>query len=242
MKSIAILQPGYLPWLGFFEQMALVDTFVYLDDVQYTKQDWRNRNRILTKTGIQFLTVPVSVKSTHQKILETKITQDSKWQKKHLNLIKASYQKSEYFDLVFSILAKTLLQKFEYLIDLDVALVEQINSLLDIKTKIVFSSQISKPDQDKNLKLLEICKSQNATLFYDGAAAKSFIDTKLFKNHGITMCFQDYKHPEYPQFKTDFVPYLSIVDLLFHKGNLALKTLLKNSKPLSSLNLKKESL
>ena len=220
MSTIVILQPSYLPWLGYFEQISRCDVFVYLDDVQYTKNDWRNRNRIKKKDGAQWLTVPVSFQFG-QKINETCIDKSKPWQKKHLQALKTWYGKSKFFPAYFEELQSILHENWSYLVDLDVALTQWVMEKLRLQPKIIFSSQLSIRSSDSQLRLIEICKNMNRTFFYEGKSGQDYIDTELFKNNGIHIAFQDYKHPYYNQLwikEQGFISHLSIIDLLFNHG------------------------
>ena len=220
-----ILQPGYLPWLGFFEQFLFSEIFVFLDDVQYTKQDWRNRNRVRTnaKQGWTWLTVPVKMDSMRSKINEVKIDYRQNWIKKHLNIIRNNYQKTRYFEEVFSIIQENIEKRFLYLSDLNVSLVLSIGEYLNIHRNTMLSSRLEIREQDRNLRLIQTCKQVGITHFYDGEKAKDFLDPALFKANGIEVEFQVYKHPTYKQCYEPFVSHLSAVDLLFLYGKESVK-------------------
>jgi len=215
-----ILQPGYLPWLGFFEQFIFSEVFVFLDDVQYTKQDWRNRNRVRTNTeqGWTWLTVPVNIDEMRSKINEVKIDYTHNWIKKHLNIIRNNYQKTRYFEEVFSIVRENLEKRFAYLSDLNVSLVLSIADYLNVHRSNMRSSRLEIRERDRNLRLIHICEKAGITHFYDGEKAKDFLDAALFKAHGIEVEFQAYKHPTYKQCYEPFISHLSVIDLLFGYG------------------------
>ncbi|MGE5893560.1 MAG: WbqC family protein [bacterium] len=220
MKRIAILQPGYLPWLGFFEQMYRSDVFVYLDDVQYTKNDWRNRNRIKTQTGVQWLTVPVSFRFG-QEIREAKIDNSNLWSKKHLQSLKTWYGKSSFFKKYIEELDGLFRQRWDYLIDLDIQLVKWLMDKLGLTTKTVLSSEIPVQTEDRQLRLIEICKTLESHYLYEGKSGQSYIDIHLFEAQGVTVEFQNYPHPYYHQLwlkEQGFISHLSILDLLFNHG------------------------
>lgn len=215
---VAILQPSYLPWLGYIEQMAFVDTFVYLDDVQYTKGDWRNRNRIKTRQGAAWLTVPVRKSPTATLILDTRIDQTTDWQRSHLNLLREHYGRAPFFDDWYPRLEKHLNGGHGYLAELAIALVNDIAQYLGLTMQTVRSSDFGITATDKNRRLIALCKNVGADVLYDGKAAEHFIDRQQFRREGIDVIFQNYRHPEYRQSYPPFVPYLSVVDLLFHHG------------------------
>lgn len=220
--KIGILQPGYLPWLGFFEQVYRSDTFVLYDDVQFDKNSWRNRNRIKTADGPLWLTVPVRHKGhTVQTLLQTEIIDDKRWPRKHLNSLTVHYAKAPYFDRYRDELSSILQQDWKYLVDLDIALIRYLLKELGITTPLVRSSVLGVPG-NKTERLVAICKELNATSFYEGAAGRDYIDENKFNEQGITIEYQEYRHPVYPQLHGEFMPYLSIVDLLFNCGDESL--------------------
>lgn len=224
---IGILQPGYLPWLGFFEQLYRSDIFVIYDDVQYDKNGWRNRNRIKTPNGIQWLTVPVLLKGDSKSLIrDVKINNQERWRKKHCQSIKTNYSKSKFYNHYFYLFEKVYSKEWNFLIDLDMELIYVLCDLLGLKRKIVYSSDLG-VQGDKNERLIKICKKFGASIFYEGYAGKDYIDKKVFIESGIEVKFQDYRHPEYNQLYGDFVPYLSVIDLLFNEGDSSLKILTK---------------
>lgn len=223
---ISILQPGYIPWLGFFEQMHKCDIFVLYDDVQYDKHGWRNRNRIKTANGIQWLTVPVSVSLSEPAIVrEVRIDNSTNWRKKHLQSIRQNYSKAPFYRDHIGLFEEALTAEWELLVDLDIYIIEKLATMLGISTRMVRSSELDIPRGDKVERLVDICRIFNADTFYEGAAGRDYIDTDLFARQGIGVEFQDYVHPVYQQLYGQFVPYLSIIDLLFNHGDESLSIL-----------------
>jgi hypothetical protein len=155
---------------------------------------------------------------TRSKVNEVKIDYTQDWIKKHLNIIRNNYQKTRYFKEVFSIIQENIEKRFVYLSDLNISLVLSIAEYLNIPRKTMQSSSLEVQEQDKNLRLIHICKSVGITHFYDGEKAKEFLDLALFKAHGIEVEFQIYKHPTYKQCYEPFVSHLSVIDLLFGYG------------------------
>lgn len=215
-KIIAILQPGYLPWLGFFEQLHRSDVFVIYDDVQYDKNSWRNRNRIKTPNSVGWLTVPVHGKTTI-KVLEVAIDNNQNWRQKHIKALKNNYSKAPHFKEYWPVFEKILSQEWDNLADLNITLVKEIMRILRLDRQIEFSSQLN-IGGDRISRLINICKYFKADIFYEGAAGRDYIDEKVFNQAGIKVEFQDYKHPEYRQLHGDFVSHLSVVDLIFNEG------------------------
>lgn len=211
-----MLQPGYLPWLGFFEQLSNCDLFVIYDDVQFDKNGWRNRNRIKSPAGPHWLTVPVHA-GIDKKILEVTIDNKQNWAKKHIGSIEQFYKKCDYLDCYLPRLKELLSSDWQYLIDLDMQLVIQMKEWLGIGTSIVRSSELG-VDGDRNLRLLNMCKHFKATRYYSGKAAQCYLDVELFAANQIEVIWQEYDHPQYRQLHGEFVPYLSALDLLLNCG------------------------
>lgn len=225
MKTIAVLQPGYLPWLGFFDQMAQSQVFVIYDDVQYDKHGWRNRNRIRTASGIEWLTVPVLAKGrSGQKIKEVQINNKVSWREKHLKTIHQHYKKSPFLNLYFPKFKEILCKDWDLLLSLDMAVINAIVEFLGIKTKILFSSQIG-IDGIQTERLIKICKSLHAQIYLTGDKARDYLDEMQFKREGLLVTWHQYQHPIYTQCYEPFVPYLSVIDLLFNHGTESLDIL-----------------
>lgn len=224
---VGILQPGYLPWLGFFEQMHKSDVFVIYDDVQYDKESWRNRNRIKTANGVQWLTVPVYVKiSEYPLIYEVRIDNKENWRKKHLFSIKQNYSKARFYKDYIDVFEDAYAREWKFLIDIDMYFIMRLSECLGIEDKKIVRSSDIKVAGDRVGRLINICKFFNADTFYEGAAGKNYIDDAEFLRQGIKVEFQDYKHPVYKQLYGDFAPYLSVIDLLFNHGEESLAILL----------------
>jgi hypothetical protein len=227
---ISIIQPCFVPWLGYFEQIALADVFVYLDDVKYTKQDWRNNNQIKSPQGIAKIFVPVRKTKEETLINQALISYAEGWEQKLINKINACYSKAYFFEEVMELLKKVILNKYERLVDLNYNLNNAILDYVGIKTPIYFSSNIPKNTSDKNLRLLEICQNfDKINIFYDGKKAENFIDKDLFLQNGINVIFQNYQHKPYQQLWGDFLPYMSIIDLIMNHGTESLKFIINNS-------------
>jgi len=225
----SIMQPGYLPWLGFFELIYSCDLFILLDDVQYTKKDWRSRNRIRTKDKWIWLSVPVLTKNKQNQLInEVKINSSINWRRKHLKAIETNYNKAEYFNDYFPYFERLYTIDWEYLLDLDIEIINWVVKMLNIKTPIIKSSSLNTEGKKEN-KIINICKALNAGELYDTRAAQDILDLDKFNKNEIKIRFQDYKHPIYRQIYEPFFPYMSIIDLLFQYGPKSLNILL--SKP-----------
>ena len=213
---LVVLQPGYLPWLGFFDQMHWADTLVIYDDVQYTKNDWRTRNRIKGTNGPQWLTVPVHFHLGNL-IKDVALPEDKRWVKSHVKSLQFAYAKAKYFDDYFLPIKELIEAPHERLIDLDMALIMYLKGTLGIDAQILYSSRMQ-VQGSKSQRLINICRECGATQYLTGDAARDYLDVKLFEDNGIEVRYHHYKHPEYPQLHGEFIPYLSVIDLLFNCG------------------------
>ncbi len=215
---IAIMQPGYLPWLGFFELMHHCDLFVIFDDVQYTKKDWRSRNKIRTKDGWMWLTVPVQTKDRRfQLINEAVIDHTSNWRQKHIKSVEVHYGKARYLKEFFPAFKEIVGFKWERLVDLDLELIKWLAGALGIRRDIVMSSSL-KTTGGREEKIIAVCEALGATELYDTKASSTFLDRAAFENRGIKLEFQDYQHPVYRQLYEPFLAQMSVIDLLFNYG------------------------
>jgi hypothetical protein len=223
---IGILQPSYLPWLGYFEQISRCDVFVFYDDVQYDRDGWRNRNRIKTRTGPQWLTVPIFLKfEDHPQLHRIKIDNSRPWRKKHLLSIEQNYAKAPFFRDYWGMFREVYDREWEYLADLNIHFTRLLTDCLGIRDKkFARSSELNIPG-DRIDRLIAICRSFEADVFYEGAAGRNYIPEKEFLDHGIRVEFQDYAHPVYRQQYGPFVPFLSVIDLLFNNGRDSLEIL-----------------
>ena len=218
MTTVAVLQPGYLPWLGFFDQMIRSDVFVYYDDVQFDKNGWRNRNRVKSMTGPLWLTVPVlSAQKFGQLILETKIDNRQPWARKQLGTIRQLYARAPYLAPYLPGLEEVLCAKWQYLVDLDIALVELICGWMGLKRQAVRSSKLGVVGE-RSERLLRICRHFGAEKYLSGDSAQCYLDVPAFEAHKIAVEWQRYSHPTYPQLHGEFLPYLSAIDLVFNVG------------------------
>ena len=219
-RTLAVLQPGYLPWLGFFDQLQRADVFVLYDDVQFDKNGWRNRNRIKGPSGEpHWLTVPVRVNSLTQRILDTEIDNRQPWARKHLGTIKQFYAKAPYLNRYLPELELLLTRRrWERLVDLDLAVIDLLRSWLGIERQIIRASELS-IGGERSERLLNICRHFGAHHYLSGDAAKSYLDVESFTKHAIEVEWQEYHHPVYPQQHGPFVAFLSVLDLLLNCGD-----------------------
>ena len=222
---VAILQPSYLPWLGFFNQMHRSDQFILYDDVQFTRRDWRNRNRVRVLEGSAWLTVPVIQKNKYdQSLLETKIDNSTSWKRKHLETIRCHYSKTPFFDMYFPWCEKVFNSDWNFLLDLSLETIQYLKGELKINTPLLRSSELGESG-NKTERLISICKQLGATKYLSGDSARNYISEKDFSDQGIELEYQEYQHPEYPQRYEGFVPFLSTIDLVFNCGDKSIEFL-----------------
>jgi len=223
---VAIHQPQYLPWLGFFDKMDQADAFCYLDNVQYKKNEWQNRNRIKTAQEWQWLTVPVQFRFP-QKIIEVTLNKTVKWQKKHIQALMTNYKKARYFDDYFPILESALKQDFEAISDVNIHMITLIREILGINSKpVVRASELSLSD-DPTGRLIDICKYFDGSAYLAGQDGAKYMDMFQFSKSGIEVVAQEFRHPEYPQCFGDFQSHMSIIDLIFNCGPESLSVIRK---------------
>lgn len=217
MKKVAILQSNYIPWKGYFDIIAAVDEFILYDDVQFTKNDWRNRNKIKTPHGLEWLSVPVG-QNIDRKINEVLIT-DALWQKKHWKTLVSNYRRANCFDEMAEIFESLYLKRtYKNLSELNRAFIETVCTYLNITTKISDSCDF-KQTAGKVERLVDICGQVGANIYVSGPAAMSYLDESVFHSSGINVAWFDYSgYLEYPQLWGGFEHGVSILDLLFNCG------------------------
>lgn len=217
-KRTAIVQSNYIPWKGYFDIIAAVDEFIIYDDMQYTRRDWRNRNRIKTPQGLQWLTVPVKVKGKYlQTIRETEIDGED-WMEAHWKSLCQNYRRAPFFGEIATWLEPVYRQKYSHLSDLNRTLIEQVCLYLDIDTTITNSWDYELVD-GKTERLVGLCVQTGATEYISGPSAKDYVDEQLFIDAGIALKWFDYSgYPEYPQLWGAFEHGVTILDMLFNCG------------------------
>lgn len=218
--KVGIIQSNFLPWRGYFDFIREVDLFIIHDDLQYTKGDWRNRNKIKTPRGLEWISVPVNYRNTSQVIEETTIDYSSPWAKKILNRIAESYRHAPHFELYFSQLSDLLLEPAASISDLNLRLIHWACGHLKIQTPIKYSREFN-PQGAKTERLVGILKQVNAKIYLSGPAAQAYLIPELLEGEGIKLEYKKYGYPEYPQLYPPFEPYVSIIDLFFMTGDSA---------------------
>jgi hypothetical protein len=220
MKKVAMLQPNYIPWKGVFDLISRVDAFVFYDDVQYTVKDWRNRNKIKTKDGELWLTVPVITKGRREQLVcEAEIDNTTDWQKKHYKTIVASYLKAPYFKSYEYLLKEIYLERqWAMLADLDIFSTKLIAEALGLNVEWHKSSDLMETGDKHGEKVVKICKRLGCDYFLNGPASRGYMDDAVFAENHVILDYISYDYREYPQMYGPFTHQVSILDLLFHCG------------------------
>jgi hypothetical protein len=217
-KSVAILQSNYLPWKGYFQIIDESDVFVFYDDVQYTKNDWRNRNIVKTANGPAWITVPVlRAGRAGQRILDAQINPDVPWARSHRRTIEQTYARAPHLDDALGILDEIYARPWDRLSDLNQYSLRRICEAIGIQTEFLTSTDFPQND-DPTGRLVEICRRLGATEYLTGPTAADYLDVRLFDALGIDCRFMKYDHPEYPQVHPPFDHRVSIVDVVAHCG------------------------
>lgn len=225
MKKVAILQSNYIPWKGYFDIINMVDEFILYDDMQYTRRDWRNRNKLITPQGVNWLTIPVEVKGKfYQKIKETQVTSGA-WAEKHWRAWQENYARAPFFDLY----ARQIHELYQccadekYLSRINYIFLTGVCSILDIKTKITWSMDYELHD-GKSERLAFLVRAAGGDSYLSGPAAKDYIQPQVFRDLNIKLDWMEYSgYPVYKQMGQTFEHGVSIFDLLFNVGNDATK-------------------
>lgn len=216
MKKVAILQSNYIPWKGYFDMIAAVDEFILYDDMQFTKNDWRNRNQIKTPHGVQWLSIPVG-KDINRRIRD--VTLDSRWQATHWKTLRQNYHRAPFFKEVAALLEPLYLESiFNDLSHANRQFIETVCGYLAIDTKISNSWDYVL-NEGKTERLADLCSQAGGAEYVSGPAARNYLDEQIFADAGIKLTWFDYEgYPEYPQLWGDFTHGVTILDLLFNCG------------------------
>lgn len=218
MKTAAIHQPYYLPWLGLFEKIRKSDVFVFLDNVTYSKNGYANRNRIKTPDGWHWLTVPVVNKNILQTpINDVKISNATNWCRKHWNSIQFNYGNAPFFENYKTFFKNVYEMKWELLAELNEYLIKKVCEFLGIETTFVNASMLD-VEGTSTTHLVNICKILDANTYFSGSGGRNYLDCSLFEKEDINVIFQEFKIPPYSQLHGDFVPNLSVIDFLLNCG------------------------
>ena len=221
--NVVILQPSYIPWRGYFDQIGRADLFVFYDDVQYDKRGWRNRNQIKTPKGKQWLTIPVHSRGAQIEnipIHQIQIAWDDRWNESHFKALQHTYSKAPCFRQYLPLLEEFYGRRDELLadftIDFTIALARQLGNT---HTHFIRSSALSSIDGQKTDRLIQILQAVQGTHYISGPSARDYIESDKFEVAGITLEYMEYNYPQYPQLYPPFDPYVSVLDLLFMTGS-----------------------
>ncbi len=215
---VTIHQPNYIPWLGFFHKMSLCDKFVFLDNVPFSKNSYQNRCKIKTAQGEKWLTVPVLIKgnfgqSTHQVRIDSK----GGWSDKHWRTIQQNYGHAPFFQAVAQQIEKVYRSPWDLLVDPNMELIGKIARMLGITTTLIRATQLDIKGSRSEL-LCSICQTLGATEYLSGPSGRGYLDEQVFSESGIKVRYHQFLHPRYTQMYGDFIPGLSVLDLLANCG------------------------
>jgi len=230
---VTIHQPEFLPWLGFIDKFHNCDIFVLLDDVQFEKNYFQNRNRIRTPSpqGWCWLTVPVLTKGrSGQSICEVEINNAVNWKRKHLSSFKQNYSSASHFEVYFEFLQEHYRKDWRRLVDFNIEIITWLADAFGLKGTIVRSSELD-VEGARSALLLDICQELGATVYLSGISGRDYLDLELFESAGINVRLQEFYHPIYRQCYEPFISCMSSVDLLFNYGSEAKRVLFSESTP-----------
>jgi len=218
---VSVHQPQYLPWLGYFDKIDKADVFVLLDNVQFKKNEWQNRNKIKTADGWQWLTVPVLYKFP-QLINEVEINNKERWQHRQRQAIVSNYKKSAGWKLLEAFFEDVFSSDWQTISQLNIHVVRGLVKILGIETPLFVASELGHFSADPDERLIAITKHFNADTYLAGSGGKDYMNLEKYDNNGIRVMFQEYQHPVYDQLFGDFQPFMSAIDLIFNHGNKSL--------------------
>jgi WbqC-like protein family len=226
---LAVHQPQYLPWLGYFHKIANCDLFIFLDDVQYKKREFQNRNKIKTPNGPLWLSVPVVTKGRYtQNIRDVKISPDDDWAQEHLKSIEHNYTKAPFFSEHRKFLHGLYKTPHDLLTEVSMSIIKYVMVYLKINIPFKISSEYNIATTSSE-RIVDLCKKTGADTYLSGAGGREYMDVSLFSKNGIKVVYQDFKHPEYPQLHGKFEPFLSVIDLLLNCGPQSREILLNGN-------------
>ena len=217
-KIVVIHQPDFLPYLGFFHRLLYADLFVVLDNVQFVKAGWHHRDKIKTRNGEQWLTVSVKKAPTETNINQMLLFEGEGFRKRHLNLLSINYGKSEFYEEVISHLNRLYSYECSKLADFNMKSLEILMELFAIDIEYIFAGNINAQGIGGNEINVDILRKTDATHYLSGLGALNYHRQEPYRDAGLEVVFQNFKHPVYPQQFGDFIPYLSSIDLLFNCG------------------------
>jgi len=222
-------QPLYLPWLGFFHKIACSDIFCLWDDVQFCSKDFIHRNKIKNPNGPMWLTVPMHTKGYRNKVINEMMIDNSKpWTKKQWKSIEISYQKAPYFDSYKDFFEDLYGRKWEKIAELDEYIIRYLLKEIGIDVELLKASNMNFEGK-KSERVLDMCKKIGADIYIFGELGKDYAKIEDFEKENVKIYFQNYNHPVYPQLFGDFVSHLSVIDLLFNRGEKSLEHIMNDN-------------
>ena len=214
---VAVHQPQYMPWLGYFDKIDRSDAFILLDTVQFKKNEWQNRNRIKTAEGWQWLTVPVTYRYPRL-IREVAVNNREKWQPRQRQAIISNYRRAPYWSLLEPFLEGIWAGEWQTIADLNIHVVRRLVEILRIETPLHVASETGDFPDDPDERLIAIAKQLGADTYLAGSGGHDYMDLEKYRKKRLEVVFQEYRHPVYRQQFGDFVPCLSVIDLIFNHG------------------------
>ncbi|BFO05417.1 WbqC family protein [Pseudomonas guariconensis] len=223
-KKVAVVQSNYIPWKGYFDLIRSVDAFVFYDDVQYTRRDWRNRNKIKTAQGEHWLSIPVRNRGRYEQLINQVEVSEPDWAAKHWKTIEMNYRRAACFDRMEAPI-RTLYEEaseLRKLSSINRLFISGLCKLLEIHTPLYRSEELGRSSEGKNERLIYLCQALGATEYLSGPAASGYLDQTAFAAGGLEVSYMSYAgYPEYPQLFGAFEHAVSVIDLLFNTGSEA---------------------
>ena len=219
MSVTVIHQPDYAPYLGFFHRLINADTLIVLDHVQFvhSNRGWTHRDKLLTANGPKWITIGIRKTSSRSPINTIMTSNSAPWRTDHLNFIRHNYMKAKYFEEVFPLISSFYDNASDSLLEFNMTVIHKVLELLDIKVKVIFSSDLN-PKGSKTDLIINLLETTNSTSYISGLGAKDYLDTQRFKEAHIDLLWQDFDHPIYTQCHPGFTPMLSVYDALLNCG------------------------
>jgi hypothetical protein len=226
-KIVVISQPRYLPASNYLHRMTLCDIFIYLDTVQFTERDYENRNQIKTPQGSTWITVPVQHQHHKQPLKEISIHQTSRWNKNHWGTLQRNYARAAHFADHASFLKDLYSRPWDKLVELNYAILEYLVQVLDIRCTFLKASELKPMHHNGQELLIDLVRQVGGTHYLSGALGRNYIQEDTFRASNLRLSYHEYVHPVYPQLWGNFLPYMSVIDLIFNCGNQSREILLK---------------
>jgi hypothetical protein len=221
---VSIHQPQYLPWLGYFDKIDRADVFVLLDTVQYKKSEWQNRNRIKTARGAQWLTVPVTYRYP-QLICEVGVNGSERWQHRQQQALATNYRKAPHWGHLAGFFEEVINRSWKTIAELNIHVVKRLAAILGIATPIHVASGLGSFPVDPDERLIALTKHFGGDTYLAGNGGHEYMDLEKYRRAGVEVIFQDYRHPRYEQLFGEFESNMSVIDLIYNRGDESLSIL-----------------